>query len=165
MALAAAAIPFRIVPGISAGIGGTAAASVPLTHRGVARSVAFATGHDSSGDLTDLDWDALSRGAEVLVLYMAARQLDVLSARLIAAGRDPAQGVAVIRDATRATQTVEIATLAEAGSIPVSSSPTLVVVGPVVALRDVLAAWQQTAPMTLRPETLRHAPQPARARG
>src|SRR4051812_32620964 len=61
LALAAARIPFRIVPGISAGIGGTAAAGIPLTHRGLARSIAFATGHDSSGDLADVDWHALSR--------------------------------------------------------------------------------------------------------
>src|SRR5580698_8646855 len=56
LALAAAGISFRIVPGISAGIGGTAAAGIPLTHRRLARSVAFATGHDSSGELADVDW-------------------------------------------------------------------------------------------------------------
>src|SRR6185437_9067375 len=49
LALAAAGIPFRIIPGISAGIGGTAAAGIPLTHRRLARSVSFATGHDSTG--------------------------------------------------------------------------------------------------------------------
>src|SRR4051795_8145176 len=62
LALAAEGIPFRIVPGISAGIGGTAAAGIPLPHRGVARSVSFATGHDGSIDTASSD---------VLVLYMA----------------------------------------------------------------------------------------------
>ena len=51
LALAAAGIRFRIIPGISAGIGGTAAAGIPVTHRGLAHSVAFVTGHDSSGEL------------------------------------------------------------------------------------------------------------------
>jgi len=151
LALAAAGIPFRIVPGVSAGIGGTAAASIPLTHRNVARSVAFATGHGSSGELADIDWAAFSRGAEVLVLYMAGRRLGEIAARLIEAGRDPNQPVALIRDATRPEQTVVVTTLAEAGAHPASASPTLIVAGPAVALRAQLAAWQQTAPMAVIP--------------
>ena len=87
VALATAGIAFRIVPGISAGIGGTAAAGIPLTHRQLARSVAFATGHDSSGDLADVDWQALSRGSDVLVFYMAQRRIGQIAARLIEAGR------------------------------------------------------------------------------
>ena len=110
LALAAAGIPFRIVPGISAGIGGTAAAGIPLTHRGLTRNVTFATGHDVTGDL-DLDRVALS---DVLVLYMAGRNLGTIAARLMQAGRDPADAVAVIRDATRPEQTVHVTTLAEA---------------------------------------------------
>ncbi len=151
LALAAAGIPFRIVPGISAGIGGTAAASIPLTHRGVARGVSFATGHDLTGEMSDLDWTAFSQGAEVLVLYMAGRRWPMIAARLIQAGRDPAHQVALIQDATRAEQTVTVTTLAEAAHPIVSISPTLIVVGPVVALRDQLASWQQTAPMTVIP--------------
>ena len=157
LALAAAGIPFRIVPGISAGIGGTAAASIPLTHRGIARSVTFATGHDQSGALTGLDWTALG---DVVVLYMAGRQLGEIAARLLASGRDPAEGVALIQDASRPGQTVEVTTLADAASRPVSASPTLIVIGPVVALRDRLTAWQQTAPMTVL-----EVQQPAQALG
>jgi uroporphyrin-III C-methyltransferase len=157
LALAAAGIPFRIVPGISAGIGGTAAASIPLTHRGVARSVAFATGHDSAGNLPDLDWIAFSRGAEVLVLYMAVRHLDAIADRLIQAGRTPAEPVALIQDATRPDQNVIITTLAEAAGHAMSSAPTLIVIGPVVAWRDRFAAWQQTAPMVTWPDDLQKA--------
>jgi uroporphyrin-III C-methyltransferase len=160
MALAAAGIPFRIVPGISAGIGGTAAAGIPLTHRGVARSVTFATGHDSSGTISGIDWAALGRGAEVLVLYMAGRQLATIAARLIEAGRDPAEPVALIQDATRPMQSVRVSTLAEAANQTVAGSPTLIVVGPVVALRDYFSQWQQTAPMTVVLDQ-----QPAHARG
>ena len=144
LALAAAGISFRIVPGISAGIGGTASAGIPPTHRGLGRSVAFATGHDQDG----INWESFSRGADVLVLYMAARQFDAIAARLIEAGRDPGDAVATIQNATRADQTVHVTTLGAAAAI-VSEEPTLIVVGPVVALRDRLAAWQQTAPMTV----------------
>src|SRR6201999_3096096 len=75
LALAAAGVRFRIVPGVSAGIGGAAAAGIPVTHRGLAHSVAFVTGHDAGGDVPELDWPALARGSDVLVLYMALRQI------------------------------------------------------------------------------------------
>ncbi len=209
LALAAAGIPFRIVPGISAGIGGTAAAGIPLTHRRLARSVAFVTGHDSTGGLADLDWAAVARGAEVLVLYMAQRPLPAIADRLIAAGRPPAEAVALITDATTPHQQVRTTTLAEVRTIPPTwggalladatawqpirtptlaqartspsadiavptdapawqatrtsppnAGPILIVIGPVVALRLLLADWQQTAPMRLAPER-----RPARALG
>ena len=157
LALAAAGVRFRIIPGISAGIGGTAAAAIPLTHRGLARSVTFVTGHDTTGDLPDIDWAALARGTDVLVLYMALRQIRAIADRLLAAGRDPAEPVAFIAEATTPRQQVTLATLAEAGraaaEIPVDA-PTLIVIGPVVTLRPLLAAWQQTA---LQPEGNRHA--------
>jgi uroporphyrin-III C-methyltransferase len=165
LALAAAGIAFRIVPGISAGIGGTAAAGIPLTHRQLARSVAFATGHDSSGELADVDWAALSRGSEVLVFYMAQRRIGQIAERLIAAGRAPSEPVALISNATCPDQDVRISTLANAGAdvalIPVGA-PTLILVGPVIALRPLLADWQQTEPMTV---STSGAVGPARAEG
>jgi uroporphyrin-III C-methyltransferase len=152
LALAAASIAFRIVPGISAGIGGTAAAGIPLTHRRLARSVAFATGHDSSGELAGVDWHALSRGSEVLVFYMAQRRIGQIAERLIEAGRDGSEPVALISNATRPDQDVRISTLATAGAdvagIPAGAA-TLILVGPVIALRPLLAGWQQTEPMTV----------------
>jgi uroporphyrin-III C-methyltransferase len=152
LALAAAGIRFRIVPGISAGIGGTAAAGIPVTHRGLARSVAFVTGHDASGGLPDLDWSALARGADVLVLYMALRQIGAIAARLRSAGRDAAESVAFITEATTPRQHVVVSTLSEAeriaAAIP-SHLPTLIVIGPVIALQPLLAGWQ--------PESERHA--------
>ncbi|MFL5283244.1 MAG: uroporphyrinogen-III C-methyltransferase [Rhodopila sp.] len=154
LALAAARIPFRIVPGISAGIGGTAAAGIPLTHRGLARSVAFATGHDSSGDLADVDWHALSRGSEVLVFYMAQRRIGQIAARLIRADRSPDDAVALISNATRPDQDIRMATLAtavDAAADISAGAATLIVTGPVLALRPLLADWQQTAPMTVTP--------------
>ena len=152
LALAAAGVPFRIVPGISAGLGGTASAGIPLTHRTLGRSVAFATGHDSHGALpADLDLAALSRGADVLVFYMALRQATPIAAGLIEAGRPRDEEVAFVSDATTPRQRVHLATLATAGSVADTlprRSPTLIVIGPVLGLRALLAPWQETEPMT-----------------
>jgi uroporphyrin-III C-methyltransferase len=152
LALAAAGVAFRIVPGISAGIGATASVGIPLTHRRLARSVAFATGHDSSGELADVDWAALSRGSEVLVFYMAQRRIGQIAKRLIAAGRAPCEPVALISNATRPDQDLRISTLGNActdvAGIPTGAA-TLILVGPTIALRPLLADWQQTAPMTV----------------
>ena len=157
LALAAAGIHFRIVPGVSAGIGGAAAAGIPVTHRGLARSVAFVTGHDVKGEVPDLDWSALARGADVLVLYMALRQIGAIAACLRAAGRRAEEPVAFVTEATTLRQRVAITTLAEvercAAAIP-PHAPTLIIVGPVVALRPLLAAWQDAAPQA---EGERHA--------
>jgi uroporphyrin-III C-methyltransferase len=157
LALAAAGIRFRIVPGISAGIGGAAAAGIPVTHRGLAHSVAFVTGHDAKGELPDLDWSALARGADVLVLYMALRQIGAIAACLRAVGRRADEPVAFVTEATTPRQRVTITTLADAercaAAIP-SHAPTLIIIGPVVALRPLLAAWQDTAPQA---EGERHA--------
>jgi uroporphyrin-III C-methyltransferase len=152
LALAAAGIRFRIIPGISAGIGGTTAASIPATHRGLAHSVAFVTGHDATGALpTDVNWHALSRGADVLVLYMALRQISAIAAHLRAAGRTSTESVALITHATTARQSVQITTLGEAATVAAAipqDAPTLIVIGPVVALRSLIATWQDTEPMS-----------------
>jgi len=155
VALAAAGIPFRIVPGVSAGIGGTAYAGIPLTHRHLGRSVTFATGHDSSGNLADIDWAALARGADVLVLFMAGRRIGDIAERLTAAGRAGDEDVALIAGASTPAQTVVTTTLDRAGSVTMpDGAPVLIVIGPVVSLRAIISDWQQTAPMTLaRPAT------------
>ena len=157
LALAAAAISFRIVPGISAGIGGTASAGIPLTHRLLGRSAAFATGHDSTGHLADIDWAAFSRGADVLVLYMASRQLPAIASALIEAGRASDDEIALIANATTHRQTIRTLTLHQAANTPDPNrvgDPVLIVIGPVVALRRLIADWQQIAPMTIQPMTI-----------
>jgi uroporphyrin-III C-methyltransferase len=154
LALAAAGIPFRIVPGISAGLGGTASAGIPLTHRTLARSVAFATGHDVRGEVPDVSAFAQT---DVLVFYMGLRHAGDIAAQLIAAGRSDDEAVAFVADATLPRQSVTLATLGTAAAIAATLStrqPTLIVIGPVVALRDMLLPLQQAAPMTLHPENL-----------
>ncbi len=142
LALVAARIPFRIVPGISAGIGGLAYAGIPVTHRDVNSAVTFVTGHDASGLVPDsVDWQALAKGAPVLVIYMALKHLDQIAGRLMAGGKRPDEAVAIVSKATTADQRVLETTLdnaardAEAAGI---EPPALVVIGDVVRLRAAL---------------------------
>jgi uroporphyrin-III C-methyltransferase len=111
-ALARAGVPFRIVPGITAGIGGLAYAGIPLTHRDTNHAVTFITGHGVDGKLTKLDWSAVSRGAPTLVLYMARKFATEIVEALLKAGRDANEPAAIIANATRADQQVSITTLA-----------------------------------------------------
>jgi uroporphyrin-III C-methyltransferase len=140
LALAEAGIPFRIVPGITAGIGGLAYAGIPLTHRDTNSAVTFLTGHDSGGDMPGaLDWDAIARGSPVLVLYMATRHLPKIVERLLAAGRRSDEPVAVVSQATTPSQSVLVSTLGEISSLAAGiRPPAIVVVGEVVRLRAAL---------------------------
>ena len=111
-ALARAGVPFRIVPGITAGIGGLAYAGIPVTHRDTNHAVTFITGHGIDGKLTKLDWAAVSRGAPTLVLYMARKFAGEIAQALLDAGREPSEPAAIIGNATRPDQHVTITTLA-----------------------------------------------------
>src|SRR6266567_7234629 len=97
LALTRAGVPFRIVPGVTAGIGGLAYAGIPVTHRDTNSAVTFLTGHNSDGVVPGgLDWDAIARGAPVLVLYMASRHLRSITKRLLKAGRRSDEPMAII---------------------------------------------------------------------
>lgn len=139
LALSRAGIPFRVLPGVTAGIGGLAYGGVPATHREVNSAVTFLTGHDAGGAVPDnLDWDAISRGAPVLVIYMGVRHFAAIAERLIAAGRPAGQPVAIIVNATLPDQKVWETTIAEAGTLIESEAigaPAMIVVGEVVRLR------------------------------
>jgi uroporphyrin-III C-methyltransferase len=140
LALASAGIPFRIVPGITAGIGGPAYAGIPVTHRDTNSAVTFLTGHDSNGDVPGgLDWDAIARGAPVLVVYMASRHLMKVTKRLLKAGRRSDEPMAIISRATTPAQSVLVSTLGEMARGPVDIQvPAIVVIGRVVGLRATL---------------------------
>jgi uroporphyrin-III C-methyltransferase len=142
LALAEAGIRFRIVPGITAGIGGLAYAGIPVTHRDIASAVTFVTGHDRAGAVPEgVDWDAIARGSPVIVLYMALPHLAHIAARLVAAGRAASEPVAIVSKATTAAQLVLVSTLAEAAAAAEAArieAPTIIVVGEVVRLRAAL---------------------------
>ena len=142
LALAAAGVPFRIVPGITAGIGGLAYAGIPLTHRDANSAVTLVTGHNSDGIVPDgLDWDAIAKGSPAIVLYMAMKHLAAISARLIAAGRAPDEPAAIVSKATLPEQRVLVSTLAdlaEAAARAGIEAPTIVAIGEIVRLRPAL---------------------------
>ena len=86
-ALAAAGVPFEVVPGVTAGVAAPAYAGIPVTHRDAASAVAFVTGHeDPAKDETALDWEALARFPGTLVLYMGVKNLPLIAERLIGGG-------------------------------------------------------------------------------
>jgi uroporphyrin-III C-methyltransferase len=144
LALAEAGIPFRIVPGITAAIGGLAYAGIPLTHRGINSAVTLITGHNSDGAVpgeehSAPDWAALAQGSPVIVLYMALNHLDDIARRLIAAGRAPGEAVAIVSRATTAAQRVVITTLGEAAAAAAGvESPAIIALGEVARLHETL---------------------------
>lgn len=136
LTLARAAVPFRIVPGVTAGIGGLAYAGIPVTHRDTNHAVTFITGHGADGQLPDLDWTSLAKGSPTLVLYMARKTMGAIAARLIAAGRAANEPAAVVSDATRGAQAVTVTTLGELGEAARGAAPSIVVIGENVRLRE-----------------------------
>jgi uroporphyrin-III C-methyltransferase len=154
-------IPFRIVPGITAGIGGLAYAGIPVTHRDINHAVTFLTGHNSSGLVPDaINWDAIGKGSPVIVMYMAMKHIAEISARLIAAGRSRDEPVAFVCDATTSAQQVLETTLGDAPSVVLASGlepPAIVVVGEVVRLRASLDWLGALAGRRLRPDPFRHS--------
>lgn len=140
--LVAAGIPIRIVPGVSAGIGGLAYAGIPVTHRDVNQAVTFLTGHDQTGEAPGaVDWEAMARATPVIVCYMAMKTLPKISAALIRGGRSADELVAVISNASTPQQRVLETTLGRAVEDVIAagmSPPALVVIGEVVRMRQVL---------------------------
>ncbi|MFT6424930.1 MAG: uroporphyrin-III C-methyltransferase [Celeribacter sp.] len=138
----------RIVPGISAGIGGLAYAGIPVTHRDVNQAVTFVTGHDQTGEATKtLDWDALSRASGVLVIYMGMKHAPSIRDGLLGAGRGMDEPVAIVSQATTPQQKVLETTLgamlddiAKTKMVP----PAIICVGRSVLMRQVLD-WQALA--------------------
>jgi len=134
-ALAAAGIGFRLVPGVTAGIGGLAYAGIPATHRDINGAVTFVTGH--GGDGRPVDWSALA-GNPVLVVYMGLGALHDIALRLIAAGRAVETPLAIVSDASTSRQRV-IETTLGAASLAArrehATSPAIIVIGDVVKSR------------------------------
>lgn len=141
-------VPIRIVPGISAGIGGLAYAGIPVTHRDVNQSVTFVTGHDQNGQTPgSLNWDAIARGSQVIVIYMGMKHAPQIRAALLGAGRPEDEPVALVAQATTPDQRVLETTLGamlediEAAEM---APPAIICVGRSVLMRQVLD-WQGMA--------------------
>ncbi|WP_165071090.1 uroporphyrinogen-III C-methyltransferase [Paludisphaera rhizosphaerae] len=148
-------IPFEIVPGVTAGVGATAFAGIPVTSRGVASAVAFVTGHQApdvprkADSPSRLDWSALAKFPGTLVFYMGVTHLPTIARTLIQEGKSPATPAAVVASGSTPVQNVvvaDLATIAERVQAAGVRPPALLVVGEVVAQREALA-WFESRPL------------------
>jgi uroporphyrin-III C-methyltransferase len=145
-ALAKAKVPFRIVPGITAGIGGLAYAGIPVTHRDTNHAVTFITGHGADGKLPRLNWRAMAQGSETLVFYMARKFAGEIADALIAAGRSKDEPAAIVANAARAGQEVIVTTLSGLAAAAEKAPPlSIIVIGENVRLREELDWLGKTA--------------------
>ena len=133
-------VPFQVVPGITAANGVSTYAGIPLTHRDYAQACLFITGHLKEGTV-DLDWVAMSRPRQTVVIYMGLVGMEKICEKLIAHGVSPDMPAAVVQQGTTQKQRVVVATLkdlAEKVKTAQLKAPCLTIIGEVVQLRDKL---------------------------
>jgi len=161
LALAAAGLPFRVIPGVTAASGCGAYAGIPLTHRQVAHTVTFVTAHRGPGTeiggeegagpgtvADEPDWQVLAALGQTLVVYMAGRRLAAVSEALRAHGRPAGTPAAVVMGGTTVEQHVVSGTLGDIAARAAAagvSSPAILYVGDVVALRERLDWFRPAA--------------------
>lgn len=141
--LMAAGVSVEVIPGVTAGIAAPAYAGIPLTHRDYSSSVTFVTGHEATGKYRpQVNWQAIARGSETIVIYMGVHNLPNIVSELTAAGLSPETPVALVRWGTRPDQEELIGTLgAIVGQIEQTgfAAPAVVVIGRVVDLHETLS--------------------------
>ena len=141
-ALAAAGIPFEVVPGVSSAVAAPAAAGIPLTHRAVASSFAVVTGHEDEGRaFSRVDWSRLATAVDTLVILMGLENLPRIAQALRQAGRAADTPVALVERGATTAQRVVVGRLDTIAALAVSAgvqAPAVIVVGEVVALRSLL---------------------------
>ncbi len=147
--LAAAGVPFEIVPGISSAIAGPGYAGIPVTHRAHATSVTLVTAHEADSGSTGIQWPALAQLDGTIVFMMGFANLGSIVRNLTANGMSPTRGCAVISKATRPDQRTVTGTLADIEPRVASANletPALIVVGDVVQLHDSIN-WFENRPL------------------
>ncbi len=149
-ALADAGVPFEVVPGVTAGLAAPAFAGIPLTHREVASSVAFVTGHDEAGAPdARIDWQRLATATDTIVVYMGVLRLADIARQLIQHGRAPHTPAAVVRWGSTRKQVVltgTVADLAEQVEAAGLRPPAIIIIGEVVKLRERMQ-WFEARPL------------------
>jgi uroporphyrin-III C-methyltransferase len=149
LALADAGVPFEVVPGVSSAIAAPAAAGIPVTHRGIARTLTIASGHDDpASPAARARWAALAQVPGTLVLLMAMSNLAEIADALIAGGRPADEPAAAVQWGTTERErrlTATLGTIADACRDGALGSPAVVVIGPVVAVGELLASAVDTA--------------------
>ncbi|KSB89077.1 uroporphyrin-III methyltransferase [Caulobacter vibrioides] len=132
-----AGIACTVVPGVTAALAASAGAGAPLTHRGSAQAVTFVTGHAAHGE-PDLDWAALARPNQTVVVYMGVSTAGFIAQRLTAAGRAGATPALVVENASRADERRILTTLAGLASAAEGlKGPALLMVGEAMAMADI----------------------------
>lgn len=138
-----AGIPYRIVPGVTAALGATAYAGIPLTHRDCAQSALFVTGH-SKHDGDQPDWRTLALSHQTLAIYMGTLRASLISDKLIEYGRSADTPVAIISNGTLPNQSVQTGRLKDLPLLAQNAPrPALMIIGEVAALRDELKWFKE----------------------
>ena len=148
LALASAGIPFRIIPGITSGLAALTAASIPATIRGVNQALVLVTGRAGEGEM-GIDWGALAKLRQPIVLYMALHSLQQIAAALMAGGMSPRQPVAVIASATLPEQRLlvsELGRVAAETHDAACEAPAVIVIGEIVRVREKLLSLAAKVP-------------------
>jgi uroporphyrin-III C-methyltransferase / precorrin-2 dehydrogenase / sirohydrochlorin ferrochelatase len=138
-AVRSAGVAATVVPGISSALGCAANAGLPLTHRDHAQSLTFVTGHAKEGGVPDLDWAALARPTQTVVVFMGVGTAAAIAEKIIAAGRAPSTPVAVIENGTRDNEIRVFGTLSQLASLIQRAGikgPALLFIGEVAALPE-----------------------------
>lgn len=148
--LAAQAVPFEVIPGVSSAVAVPAYAGIPLTHRDYTSTVGFITGHEEAGrNSSRISWGKIATGLETLVFLMGYSQLSSIAERLIQEGRSPETPVALIRWGTLPRQETIVGTLKDIAKKAEEAHfgpPAILVVGDVVRLRSTLN-WFEKKPL------------------
>jgi uroporphyrinogen III methyltransferase / synthase len=140
-------IPFEIVPGIPAAIGGTAYAGVPITYPGADDVVAFVRGHEGqSEEAPEVNWSGLANLGGTIVCYAGARQIAAIAKALVTHGRPPDEPAALVYNATTPAQNTVTGTLETIAASARDDAPALFVIGRVAALREHLR-WFDDRPL------------------
>ncbi|WP_227306422.1 uroporphyrinogen-III C-methyltransferase [Acidisoma cellulosilyticum] len=149
LALAEAGIPFRVIPGLTAGVAGLAAAFIPATMRGINQAIIFATGHGAESQHATLNWEAMATLGQPIVLYMGAKRIGTIARRLMAGGMGADMPSALIVGATTPDMAVTVTDLghiAETVGDADEEAPALIVIGRIVTMRarilDLVAAME-----------------------
>lgn len=149
--LARAGIKYRIVPGLTAGLAGLAAVDIPATCRGINQAIILATAHTARQE-DELDWAAMARLEQPIVLYMALRAIPEIADKMLKAGVDPTLPAAAIAGATTTSEHVMITTLGHIATAVQDfepETPTLVVLGKIIAWREILQSVKSAPPQKM----------------
>jgi uroporphyrin-III C-methyltransferase len=147
LGLVAAGISFRVIPGITAGLGGLAYANIPATTRDTNHGVILVTGQYAAGNERNMDWGAVAHAGLPIIIYMGMSRLPEIASALIAGGMSALTPVAIVNNATTPQQRVFVTTLERAGVDAAAQgfgAPSIIAIGEIVRVREALSPFAIT---------------------